>query len=294
MDSAKLAATDVELVLLPFVSASLEQQTELVDAAAAGLLAEVEELLRRPSDPNCEILRDGRVWSPIQCASAGGHVEVVRLLFMAGAKMKNVPFFLAAALHRGQPEMLLLLLQEHLGNRQVHSKIYNSGVGCLLQGPRWAGLETVRLLLKADEKSTSSWLLKALCRASEVSQQTGRVRDPEMVHFVLEAGTTVDSRQLSPALLVAAVCGRRVNVVRLLLEAGADANLPNSDGLVPLVAGVHAAHLEIVHRLLQAGARKTGTSPGGLTPLALAREKGYRKIAELLAEETDAHLCILN
>ena len=51
-----------------------------------------------------------------------------------------------------------------------------------------------------------------------------------------------------------------LEVVRALIAAGADVNLPNKDGLTALILAAKKGHLEVVQVLIAAGAKKQASS----------------------------------
>ena len=73
---------EVQLVLLPFCGASIEQILQLTDSAGEGSVSEVEKVLRRPQDPN---LVDSHGNTPLASASYQDHANVVRVLVEAWA-----------------------------------------------------------------------------------------------------------------------------------------------------------------------------------------------------------------
>lgn len=74
-------------------------------------------------------------------------------------------------------------------------------------------------------------------------------------------------------------------LVRSLLEAGADPNLPNDRGWTPLHQAASINHPGLVSLLLDAGAAVTVSAHGeGGTPLAAALFWGHREAAAVLAE----------
>ncbi|WP_080745393.1 ankyrin repeat domain-containing protein [Cupriavidus necator] len=144
---------------------------------------------------------DERGRSALLAAVQNRHLEVARMLLLAGADVNckdadaNSPFLLAAA--TGQPEMVQLAL--------AHG---------------------------ADLASTDRYHGTALIAAS----QHGHV---EVVKLLLKAGVAIDHvNDLGwTALLEAVVLGdgsaRYEETVQLLLDAGADANLADREGVTP-------------------------------------------------------------
>lgn len=84
------------------------------------------------------------------------------------------------------------------------------------------------------------------------------------------------------ALLVGAAGDGNLPLVTDLLGAG---SRPNARGLghqLPLFAAIEGHHAEVVRALLQGGADKTLKSPDGETALDMANELGYGDIAAML------------
>jgi hypothetical protein len=77
------------------------------------------------------------------------------------------------------------------------------------------------------------------------------------------------------------------NVVRLLLEHGADVNaLENDDSYTPLHVAVNYGRVEVVRVLLEHGANVGAEDKKGKTPLQLASNKGYEEIMKLISEHS--------
>ena len=83
------------------------------------------------------------------------------------------------------------------------------------------------------------------------------------------------------ALHLAALAGR-VEVVKVLLEKGADPNGRDAGGLAPLHLAAAGGDARTVSALLAAEADATAAGPGG-TPLDVALAAGAFDVAELLA-----------
>ena len=72
-------------------------------------------------------------------------------------------------------------------------------------------------------------------------------------------------------------------IVKQLVRAGADVNLPLSNGMTPLSNAAGAGHIEIVKILLQVpGVRVNQPTDVGLAPLSLAALRGHKEIVRLL------------
>jgi len=83
--------------------------------------------------------------------------------------------------------------------------------------------------------------------------------------------------------LMLAVSHGRLDMVELLVEAGADLNIRDEDGSTALMCAAEHGHLEIVKYLLQHPDINIGaTDNDGLSALSVAMEAGYRDIGVLL------------
>ena len=107
----------------------------------------------------------------------------------------------------------------------------------------------------------------------------------EVVRLLLEYGANPNIQneyQLTP--LIDASEKGHLEIVRLLLENGADPNrrLHNED--TPLIIASRIGHLEIVRLLLEYGANPNLKNKYGNTPLMLASQKGLLEMVRLLLE----------
>ncbi|MFO7169478.1 MAG: ankyrin repeat domain-containing protein [Chloroflexota bacterium] len=82
--------------------------------------------------------------------------------------------------------------------------------------------------------------------------------------------------------LNAAAAGDHLDVVNLLIVAGADVNARDGSGFTPLHAAAQNGNTAIVRALLNAGADPQAQQGAGRTPLALALEAGKQGAADLL------------
>jgi ankyrin repeat protein len=78
----------------------------------------------------------------------------------------------------------------------------------------------------------------------------------------------------------------QIDIVKLLIETGADINAKNYNGYesTPLMYALVAEHLEVVKLLIKAGANVNAKNIWGETALFLASRKGYEDIIKILIE----------
>lgn len=193
----------------------------LIGAAEKGDLAEVRRLIAAKADVHA---RDGRGRTALLAATHGNHVEVARALVAAGADVnakddiQDSPYLYAGA--AGHLEILKLTLEHG-----------------------------------ADLRSTNRYGGTALIPACE----RGHV---ETVRTLIGAGVNVDHVNrlgwtgLLEAIILSDGGPRHVQIVRLLLEAKADPNLADKDGVTPLGHATQRGYREIERLLKEAGGRE--------------------------------------
>ena len=108
----------------------------------------------------------------------------------------------------------------------------------------------------------------------------------EMMHFLLTHGADVDGKEGTdgPPLLADECYGISgyPQAVKLLLEAGADTRVTNSEGETALHLAAIASPVEVIDWLIKAGADVNKTDPRGATPLMWAVSGSRVDNAELL------------
>ena len=131
-------------------------------------------------------------------------------------------------------------------------------------------LQLVKLeLLKPDKKRDMTFF--AACQHSIVAEVEDMLNGPQ------------DPDTVQTSLHVAAQNGC-LEVVDLLLEAGADKEICDMYGRTPLHWAAYCGHLEIVRFLLQSGADKDKCDTDGTPPLHYASEQGQLEVVRLLLE----------
>ena len=113
--------------------------------------------------------------------------------------------------------------------------------------------------------------------------------DPATLEAALKLGnraTNVTSRYDGTALIAAAHLGH-VEVVRILVKAGAPLDHVNNLGWTALIESIvlgdgGARHTATLDALVAAGANVNIADRQGLSPLHLAESRGYREMAEIL------------
>jgi len=106
----------------------------------------------------------------------------------------------------------------------------------------------------------------------------------------LSAGTNPDLRSGDKNFTAIALAARNghCEVIRKLIAAGADPNLPNSLGGYPIHAAATKGHAEAVLCLIEGGARVNVKNGAGYTPLDLAAQMGHSLTMQVLKKHGGA------
>jgi hypothetical protein len=97
------------------------------------------------------------------------------------------------------------------------------------------------------------------------------------------ADVNMRASQHGQTALMLAVSHGRLDMVQLLLEAGADVNIRDEDGSTALMCAAEHGHMEIVKLLMHhPDINLAATDNDGLTALSVAMEAGHRDIGVLL------------
>ena len=231
-----------------FAVRSKSDATPLYLAALCGLQDLVEHLIiKHPQQVNAI---GGRYVTPLVAALAGRHFQTAELLHQNGAHVN------------------------------VHG---NDGDTALCSAAWYGDLEMVQVLLSLEadvnDRGINNWT--PIHNASHGPDPTlshtsynNRQLLPDVARLLLEHGADVNARiehddddeGMTPLHLAAADRGR-VQVVRVLLEHGANAGAEDNEGRTPLHTAAAYGIVEGVHVLLEYGANVGAEDNKGRTPL---------------------------
>ncbi|MGI8959925.1 MAG: ankyrin repeat domain-containing protein [Bryobacteraceae bacterium] len=110
---------------------------------------------------------------------------------------------------------------------------------------------------------------------------------PDIANALLDRGADVNARStnsMKNTPLRAAVAGSKVELMRLMLKRGADANAVQEGGWTALHAAVQSGNREMVELLLAHEAHVNTRAENNQAALDLALTKGHQEIAGLLEE----------
>jgi uncharacterized protein len=114
---------------------------------------------------------------------------------------------------------------------------------------------------------------------------------PAAVKALIAAGADVNAAAkngLKVQALHAAVAGRNLEIVKAVLDAGADPNAQQQAGFRPMHEAGTNANRALAELLLKHGADPSLPSDDGKNAIDLAREKGHAEFADWLATQRPA------
>lgn len=150
-------------------------------------------------------------------------------------------------------------------------------------------------------RSAGVWMAACLAAAGAAAGAEAPVADAvqaldrQALHSLLEASADVNAAQVDGmTALHWAARHDDAGVAELLLEAGADAGLTNRYGVAPLTIACVNGSGPVVDLLLDAGADPNTTLPGGETALMTASRTGrLAPVKALLVRGADPHATVL-
>lgn len=219
---------------------------------------------------------------PFESAAAMGDVALVRLMLDKGASLPVLGRdALMVALRNGRTEVAKLLEERgvkvtlsdlaHLGlTKEILSRLAagadvneenESGETALMMAAEQGYLKLVKLLLDRGADLTAQGL-PALSSAA----RRGRLN---VVKFFVERGVDVSQEGRGPDL-IGVVQNRHPDLLRYLLDHGADVNAHDSVGWTVLMEAANVDRMDMVELLLEHGADVSLTSKFGTTAIAVA------------------------
>ena len=262
IDSVRLlleARADVEATVI-------DNDTALLQATFQGRVSVVKALLEARASTESMTDDDSTPLSVAAHEGAEAHRKIVRLLLQARADTEatncdnETPLFVASEF--GNESVVSVLLRARADpNAENHE-----GRTPMLAATAENHTRIVRRLVQAVGGTDSDGA--PLRDAAEY----GRVK----VLRVLLASWADQTRDEYGRTALSLACDRserdaRDPVVQLLVQAGADTNAENDDGLTPLWYAVRHGHLRHARLLLEAGADRSKTDPHGRTLRQAAR-----------------------
>jgi cytohesin len=296
--------------------------TALMRAALGGQLDAFAALLAAGADPHAP-QQPG--WNLLMCALSGGNAEVVRLLIEQGVDLNTPndrgskptplqPTPLMAAVEEGALPIVRLLVEA--GADLHHRRGDGQTALSLAEQP---GRKRIREILRQARDRQGGWthslheaaqegdvptIRRLLGEGATVDRRDNLGRTPLMLAAhagAQEAFETLRAAGADPwlephpggtTLLHWAAWGGHADIVRAVLQAGADVNAAVhnelGDGYTPLMTATAFGRCAAARLLLEAGADPRAATRSGETALEIARRTQQRKLVKLLEEASGA------
>ncbi|KAF8541491.1 ankyrin repeat-containing domain protein [Trichophaea hybrida] len=235
-------------------------------------------------------------------AAKYSNVKSIRASLLAGADVsatnKKGRTALVEAAEHGDEEIVKMLLDAGADPNATDK----NGRTALIEAASNGWGDIVGMLLSAGAEASASdcvgesaWMEVAKSGFEEVAQVLleHKATDESMNYVLATAamkGNTEIVKMLSnntdnnDALRTAALFGCERSIVRILLDAGADANATEIFGESALCVAARNGHEEVVRELLDAGANANVIDRHGVTALPAAVRKGYEGIVRMLLQ----------
>ena len=298
---------------LPVDGRSTEGHTPLHQAAQEGQRKAIEVLLRHGADAS--IAFNGK--TPADIASRSGHDEVVALLTEAERKAAATKTF-CPSLFAGNVEAVELAIRNGVDvDYRCPAQEGDGTQTALYDSSRYGDVDMIRLLLSkgaavnspdgyslepgstalhaaaGGHPEAAQLLLRAGANASQTDangllplHNAARWGYPEVIEVLSdEASVDINSRtDVGGTPIYYAALHGRVEVLRLLLERGADANIPDAQDVPPLYMAAEKNHSDVVRVLLEVVDPRRATWKG-FSPLHVAADMGSIASLEVLLED---------
>lgn len=261
--------------------------TPLVEASRNGKSAVVCVLLECGAHPN---QRDRRCCAALSEAAKGNHSHIVSVLLQHGAKVDARSGTGCTALSVASMRNHLTICLELL----LHGADVNSpnllGDTALILAIRKNHVETVQLLL---EHGADPNLINRNATTPLLLAMGRTVINVDLVRLLVEAGADVDAvdPNFGETCLAKATSRDSAAAVRLLLQAGADPHLKDRWGETPLCKAAEGNRIEIAQLLLShSGACSASFF---MLPLRMAIQQGSLEMTRLLLQYCTANVLLL-
>ncbi|CAF1620451.1 unnamed protein product [Adineta ricciae] len=223
-------------------TSNIDGLTALHQACIDNNLLMVEYLLNRSADINCQ---DNEGWTPLHAASSCGNLDIVKYLLSRGA---------------------IVDVCNNEGELPIDIAEGDDIIACLEEDMRRKGIDDEQARNIEHEimlKHAQDWLNN--------NQKTNSKSLPE---------TIVHARTGATALHVACAKGY-LDVIDVLLRAGANINSVDNDGWTPLHAAAHWDKQDIIKFLLERNADIEAKNYAGQTPLDVCDGVTHELLKEL-------------
>ncbi|XP_071573914.1 ankyrin repeat and KH domain-containing protein 1 isoform X4 [Temnothorax nylanderi] len=220
--------------------------------------------------------------TPLMEAASAGHVDIVSLLIAHGADVNAQSTSGNTPLMygcAGGHEGVVCALLTAGANVEDHNE---NGHTPLMEAASAGHVQVAKILLDngAGINTHSNEFKES---ALTLACYKGHL---EMVRYLLEAGADQEHKtdEMHTALMEASMDGH-VEVARLLLDSGAQVNMPTDSFESPLTLAACGGHVDLAMLLIERGANIEEVNDEGYTPLMEAAREGHEEMVALLLSQ---------
>jgi ankyrin repeat protein len=275
-------------------SRSLYGRTPLHTASEEGHLEFAEWLLDSGAEVN---VHDLNQYTPLHLAATRGRLDLVRMLLKRGAEVQPrglrgcTPLF--SAVGGGNPDVVRLLL-DHGADAHIRD---NDKKNALHIAAVHGHLDVAQMLLalNLDVNALNGRGMTPLCSALQTSD---RKPDVDVVRVLLDHGAEVHIPEFDKcywsALYLAAGSGN-LEIVQMILDRNPEVDIRDGEGTTPLLAATSDGNPAVVQLLLDHGVDPHACDDDGITALDSAGTLGVsRTLIKLNVSQTCAFLGAAN
>ena len=256
-------------------------EAQLLEAATGGYLERVRSLLDYGADIEARY-KEGV--TALIIAAMHGHSQIVQLLLDSGANVnaKTVSgrTALCVAAKRHDTIDIVRILLDNYANITVANTIYHP----LIVASNYESTAVLQLLIDRGANTEVRGVLGRT--ALHQAAYSGRKRS---VKLLIQNGAAIEARDSTgDTVLIAAVWSKSsINLVRLLLEKGANTEAIGEHCYTPLHVATIWDRADIARLLLEYGAKTDSQDERGQTPLRMAERYDKKAVIPVLraAEE---------
>lgn len=254
----------------------------LLAAAGRGDKGITKLLLENGANANGSLLNNTKL--PLTSAAASGHLPVVRLLVDYGAEFGRLDrsgwCAMSHAAFRGRLEVVRFL---SVDEEAVSRRINNDGCTVLHLAADGGHIDVVKFLVERGADLAAIDMEGRTPLVCAIKHDLSSLRLVEtLLSYEITLGIATD-RDLA---LTKAVETRNADIIKLLLENGADVNHKGKDGLTPLISSmVSRCPLNIIETLFTHGADFSAADGFQQTPLYWAAYSERIDYLRLLLEK---------
>ncbi|KAK1254167.1 hypothetical protein MKX08_008162 [Trichoderma sp. CBMAI-0020] len=259
---------------------SADYHSALLGASAGGHV-DIVKLLIKWRDSESITGPDSKN-SALMNASRNGHAGVVSLLLEVGAELDSPDAFggtpLYEACRNGHLEVARLLVEKGADVNAATQRRQTPLMATCQTGSMYVDLAALLLDKGADINALNIDEMNAAFVAAESGQL-------EVLRLLLSRGADIFHRTVTGLLPIHVASQRgHSETVDLLIENGSDATVIYKDGNTPLILATIYHSVDVITVLLKHGAHINTQNVHGQTPLLIASRDGDAQIAELLVD----------